>query len=495
MPLDPLEIIGGLAIGEGLGGAISDTVEPRLQDFKNSQWSAHQDVPLDAATAAEVAAEDVSTYPLMTTEASFTGYDSDRFANLYGVTLNAPGMGELLAMLRRSDEVSIDFAHGLRKARLESQWDDALRNLRDVRIPATDLAYMVVRDIVPDPFGFAGPSGPDDNTISDLPQLQIDTLAEAAKTGWDPLRFEALFGRSGLAPAPVTAANSFFRGIANYDQYLTMIKKGDLRPAYANVILNTARQILTAGEYAELQLRGFSTAQERRANTAKHGMSTADSDLLYDVLGRAPAIKQVYIGLARGGTYDGQPKTIPEPFLSAVQRANIRPEWYDIEYALRYSLPSAFVVRSLLKDGAIDATRGSTILQHEGWPPDLADLVANHYAASTTAAADPHVAKAATQLWTTTHASYKAEEIDDSVATAALTAAGVAPTAIPAVLTLWKEERALIRKQLSPTQIRKALNLGIVNPATGVVWTQADAEQAMLARGWDLADAQVFLQE
>ena len=487
MPLNPLEITGGLAIGEGLGGAIADTVEPRLQDFKNKQWSAHQDVPLDADTAAEVAAEDVSTYPLMETEASFTGYDVDRFKNLYGVTLNAPGMGELLAMLRRDSEVGIDFAHGLRKARLESQWDAALANLRDVRIPASDLAYMWVRDIVPDPFGYSGPSGPDDTSIHDIPQLNIDTLGEAAKTGWDALRFEAMAARSGLAPAPVTAANSYFRGLASWDQYLTMIKKGDLRPAYANVILNTSRQIPTAGEGVQYQLRGFTDRTGRLKLTQRHGMSDADSDVLYDIAGRAPSDRQVYIGLARGAKYPSTYADVPSPFREAIQRSDIRPEFADIVYQNRYSLPSAFVVRSLLKDGAIDETRGETILLHEGWPPDLAKLVATHYAAGGVATADPHVTKAENQLWTTTHKSYVGEMIDTPTATTALTAVGVATAAAPQVLALWNEERSLIRKQLTPSQVKKAHKDGL--------YTDQQALDALLARGYDQAEAQTLLAE
>ena len=108
---------------------------------------------------------------------------------------------------------------------------------------------------------------------------------------------------------------------------------------------------------------------------------------------------------------------------------------------------------------------------------------------------DPHVTKAQNQLWTTAHSSYKASEIDNPTATAAIEAAGVTAQSAPAVLALWAHERSLVRKQLSPTQVRKALNLGVVNPATGQPWTVADAHAALLARGYDDADATVFLQE
>src|SRR2546423_1276015 len=128
MPLDPIELVGGIAIGTGVGQAVGDVVTPKLQDFKNKQRAKYLAAPLSAATAAEVAAEEVDLYDTMKEQASFTGYDKDRFADLYRVTLTAPGVGTLLELLRRDDEVSINFEHGLRKAKLGNQWDKALNN-------------------------------------------------------------------------------------------------------------------------------------------------------------------------------------------------------------------------------------------------------------------------------------------------------------------------------------------------------------------------------
>jgi hypothetical protein len=176
-----------------------------------------------------------------------------------------------------------------------------------------------------------------------------------------------------------------------------------------------------------------------------------------------------------------------------LQRGNLRPEYYSLAYANRYSYPSAFVVRSLLTDGAITQAEGEQIFLDVGWRPDLAKKVAEHYAPVVATSADPHVTKAAGQLWTTTHSSYKAEEIDDATATAALGRVGVDAAAIPDVLSLWAEERSLIRKQLTPAQVRKALNEGVTNPATGLPWSLVDATQALLARGYDSNDAATFL--
>ena len=52
------------------------------------------------------------------------------------------------------------------------------------------------------------------------------------------------------------------------------------------------------------------------------------------------------------------------------------------------------------------------------------------------------------------------------------------------MLKLWDAERSLIRKQLTPAQIKKALSGGVVNPATGVAWTTEDAAAQLLDRGY-----------
>jgi hypothetical protein len=487
VPLDPIEIVGSLAIGEGLGGAIADTVEPRLQDFKNRQWAAHSDKPLDPAEAAEVAAENYASYDEMAAEALLTGYNAARFLHLYDVTVTAPGMGELLALLRRESEQPIDFAHGLRKAKLEPQWDAALRNLRDVRIPGPDLAYMVVRGVVPDGGTLPSSLPTRADRLQLPPQLAIDTIAEAGKTGWDAERFAGLVARSGLAMAPVMAAQALFRNILTQNDYELTIARGDLFPAYADPVLEVSRQIPTAGEAIQYQLRGFTDRAGRLALTDLHGMTSAHSDVLYDVAGRAPSARQVYLGLARGAKWPSSYADVPEPYRSAIERSDIRPEFADIVYHNRFGEPSAFVVRALLRDGAITADRGATILENSGIPPDLATLVANFYAAAGGTATDPYVTKAQNQLWTTTHRSYVGEMIDPAAATTALGAVGVPAGTAPAVLNLWNEERSLIRKQLTPAQVKKAYKDGL--------YTRQQAVDALLARGYDQADATTLLEE
>jgi hypothetical protein len=493
-----------LAIGIAVGSAAGAAFEPKLEIPKQSAWAANPARLPDVGLIAALVAGGKVSMADGRNMAARLGFDQGPFDSLTWLAqdrLNFPlmlRMWRLAAVNPSFDEAGLSklLDETLAHEQLDWNYQPYLRALKHAELPGIgDIAYGVVRGILPAPSWV--PVAPPTTTtnVKRFPMVDIDPVQLAAALGYDEEMLRLMVGRSGLSLAPGLAAQAFFRGIIADDDYHLAIAEGDLRTEWADTLRHASRQILTAGEYAELELRGYYDRATRLTHTRKHGMSDPDSDLLYDVQGRGMSLHAAFIADRRGGVFKGPTDQIPEWAMFQLQRGNLRPEVYNMEWAQRETLPSAFVIRSLLKDGAITPTEGETLLLHSGWPAGLANTVATHYAPSGAAASDPHQAKAETQLWTTTHRSYIAEEIDDATATTALSAAGVAAAAVPAILALWAQERSLIRKQLSPTQIRKALNLGVVNPATGVPWTIADAHAALLLRGYDDADATVFLQE
>jgi len=101
------------------------------------------------------------------------------------------------------------------------------------------------------------------------------------------------------------------------------------------------------------------------------------------VKGRPIPVHQITTGLARGGTYDGTAQTVPQPYLKSLQESDIRPEWYGLAYANRYSLPSAFVLKALATAGDLTQAQSETLLLQIGWPPDLALSVSTVWAKGT----------------------------------------------------------------------------------------------------------------
>lgn len=485
-----------LLAAAAIGAAASAALEPAFEVPRQDAWSNNRNRIFDAQVVARLVAQGGIDLGSGQEEAHREGFSDDKFDQLVYLAQTVPGVPEALTLWRRGLIGDDLFTHVIVKAGLDQRYAAPLQALKTAEIVGIgDLAYGVVRGILPAPSWVPVAPPTSGTSVPRFPQVPIDPVAEAAKLGFDEAQFQIMVGRSGLSLAPGLAATAFFRGLINAEDYLLAIAEGDLRTEWAQTLQDASRQVPTAGEFVEGWLRGWVTQKQAEDGAALHGMSPTHTDLLYKIKGRPVTFHEITTGLARGGVYPSTYDDIPEPYRKAIQEADIRPEWASIHHANRYLYPSAFVLRALAQAGDLgDQAAVEQILLEIGWKPSFATQVSTAWLGGT-GVADKHVAKAQTSLWTTTHRSYIAEEIDDATATAALQAAGVSAASIPAVLALWQEERSLIRKQLTPTQIRKAVSGAVINPATGVAWTHADALAALLARGYSQADAEVFLAE
>lgn len=491
----PLGSTPAIIVGVGVGAAVSAALDPAIELPRQSAWAANANKVLDAGLMARLVAQGGVTLPAGRAAALRDGFSADKFDHLVYLAQTVPGIGESISLWRRGLISDALFAHVLVKVGLDQRYAAAIVASKHAEVLGIgDLAYGVVRGIVPSPSWVPVPPPTSGGSVPRFPVVHIDPVAEAAKLGYDEAAFQIMVGRSGLSLAPGLAAQAYFRGLIERVDYDLAIAEGDLRSEWRDTLLNVSRQILTGEQAADLQLRGYLTADERRAHTDAHGMSHAESDLLYDLLGRSVNVHQVLIGERRGGVFNGASDQIPAAYLQSLQRGNLRPEYYNLAYAGRETYPSYFVTRALLQKGAITPARGRALFLGLGWPADVAEAAATTYGGASPTAADPHVAKAQTQLWNTLHSSYVADETDAPLAETTLGTLGVAAPAIPQVLALWDAERALIRKRLTPPQIKKAYIEAVPNPDTGQPWTLDDARAELLSLGYSLADATTFLE-
>ena len=461
------------AAGVAAGIAVASPLRPVVQAVENETWKLHPDKPVPAPLAAAIVAEDVAARPWGEDQAASTGFSGDAFDKMLGEALSAPGLDTLYGLWRRGLIGDADFTHGLRKAKLEGRWDGSLVGAKDVLLTPAELANARQQGFVTD----------------------TRQVSEAALQGITSERAEIQFELAGLPPGAETAQQYLNRGLIDDATFAEMIREGHTKTKYTDVLRRGARYVLSPINYVEGRLRGWLTDAEMYAGTALHGVTQADTDLLFKIHGRPISFHQTFIGTRRGGSLDGPITGIDPAFLASLRRSNIQPSFYNLAWAQRYVYPSAFVLRALTQAGDISEARAEEVLLFEGWEPGFAKQVAAAWAGGGGTTADSHVSKAQTHLWTTTHASYKAEEIDSATATATLGTLGVSAAAIPQVLALWDAERALIRAQLSPSQVKKAVAEGVTNPATGAPWTFQDGVNALLARGYNVADATVLLQE
>jgi hypothetical protein len=488
-----LSSIEGGAVGGATAIAVGAGLEPLIEPGKQEIWANNAFRVLEAGILARLVAQGLVEFDPAAAQAERSGYDANKFRGMVELEKAGPPVAEALTLRRRDRITAAQFEHALSKAQVEPQYWPALKELVDERLDPPVIALAIVRGIINDP-GFL-PVGPPttEGKVKAFPVSTVDALNEAASSGYNRERLFVETAIAGRPMSPESAASAVFRSIIEKVDYQRAIAEGDLRNEWAEAIFDTARQILTANNYAELQLRGFLTLDERRLQTDKHGMSHADSDLLYDLLGRSIPVHQITTGLARGGVFEAPSTGIPKSYLQSLQRGNLRPEYYDLAYANRYTMPSAFVIRALLTGGAITAAQGETLFLESGWKPSLAKQVAEFYGKPTTGGAGSYVTKADTQLWNTTHRTFVARESGVTQARANFAILGIARAEQDEIITRWQAERDLTRKQLTPAQIKKAYAKVVKNEATGQPWTLDDAISALVNQGYSVEGATQYL--
>jgi hypothetical protein len=484
---NPIGTATSMLIAVGVGGAVSVALEPDFVDIRQQSWRDNQNLVLDPGTLASLVAQGAIDLATGEDQATYSGISADRFDELVWLEQHVPGTAELMFLWRLGYLDEGEWRFGMTKHGVRQDFIDRLAKTRTVPLTAAEVAVAIHHHVIENQGQLPGLDLNTTGKVLRFPLVDIDAYASAEAYGYSHDQLDALTRTLGLPPGLDLVARAVFRGILDRGDFTLAALQSNRRTEWQEFEFEAYRQILTSHDYAELELRGFLTEDERHAATAKHGMSREDSDLLYSVLGRAPALSTIIKGLARGGTFNGPIDHIPEVGLSAMQRSNTRPEYYNIVWAARYSYPSPFVIRSLAEAGDLgDAKAVAKVLEEVGWNPELATSVAAKWVPDGTAA-DPHITKAKTQLWSTVHTAYVDSDADDVAATAALELVGVEAAAIPDVLALWQAERTIHRRTLSVPQLKKAV--------ADALKTAAQAHERLLELGYSTDDADVLLAE
>ena len=496
-PLGQLELGLQLLLSYALGTAAGPALSPLVQALANEAWSLHPDRPPDAFVLAQGVAQGQVDPKAAADWAAQSGFGGSQFNALVNIANVGPPLGLAYEAWRRGNLDDAQFQTALQRTGLEPQWFNALEALKTDRLDLGALATAVHRGIMADSGLLVTPVPGGAGNVPRIPVSPLDTIAEFAAHGIDPERARVLVSDTGLPLSLGEMLQLYNRGQVTATDVKVSIAESNVRNEYMDVALYLARHLLTPHEYAEAELRGV--IPDGSAGAALSGLSGADYKILFGLLGRPLAVHQVTTGLARGGNYNANAtdySAVPAgPYRNAIQRSNIRPEYAELAYANRYSYPSAFVLRSLAQAGDLGNTAAvSTVLEEIGWAPKFAAQVAAAWTGGATSTGDPHVAKAQTSLYTTAHRSYLNGLIDDPTATTAMEQAGVPAASAGAVLTIWKEEANLRRKQLTAAQIKKAYVEAVVNPATGAAWTHTDALNALVALGYTQDGATTYLE-
>lgn len=509
MAVSPIGIVGrffgrffgstiGEAAGYGIGGALREPIRPLLQELSNETWATATGAGVSRSPGAGVLAEGVAQGQVDLDKArEWAGWDgiaAEQFDALVDIANAGPALELAYSAWRRGELTDGQMRTAFKRAAIEDEWVDALMALKQEPLDPSIIANAVHRGIMRDASLIVREPPTTAGKVEQVPPSPLDPAEEAAWSGLTHERLRVEVGTAGLPPGLVQMLQLLNRGEVTEADVQRAVSQSNLRNEYMDVVLALRRQLLTVHEYEEAALRGIITRDEADAGAALHGMEKDDAQLLFEIMGRPLAVHQITTGLARGGQYGGTYADVPEPYRDAIRRSNIRPEYARLAYANRYTIPSYFILRAILQDGGMTEAQFADYGRQLGWPPDLADAAAQALGGGGGGGSDAHVSKAQTQLWNTTHASYKAGEIDDATVAATLPHAGVEAASIPAVLDTWRTERGLVRATLSAANIRTAYRKQDVNDTTGAAWTIEEAVAALVARGWSAADAHQYLE-
>lgn len=521
----------GIIVGVGVGAAASAAIEPLVEPARQQAWSDNPYRLLNPATLARLVAQGGIDLGTAQAEARRDGYGEDKVNALVYLEQTVPGFGELVRILRRDPTFAALFAHALAKQGLDSRYVAPVTDLANERLDPAVIANAIVRGLMAAPFDL--PKGPPTEVgkIPAFPMSDLDTAKEAAAGGLDKERLRILTGIDGRPMSPEGAAHAVYRGIIERVDYERAVAEGDVRTEWADAIFDATRAILTPHEYTEAQLRGWIKQPDAEAGAARSGMTADDYDLLVKLNGRPISFHQVFIGERRGGTYDGPTDALSPAFLKSLQESNLRPEWYNLAWAQRYSYPSAFVLRALTQSGDISQADAHQILLFTGWEPTLAEKVSKAWATGTGASVkqltkaellaeyeggyisdaeyttalealgysgdallaevelgDARRAKAfRDRIVKAIHDAYLIHEMDESEALVELGNANITADAANRLLELWAIERRVTVRTLTPAQIAKAYKGGRMD--------QGLALSRLESLGYSTADATELLSE
>jgi hypothetical protein len=479
--------------GGAVATAASDAIAPELEPLKQTAWRNAPHRVLDPSRAAEVYVKQIPTPVDLQDDAARSGTGSARFAAMIELAKKYPGASELLELWRRGIIKQDELTQALRRQGVPDEWIGHLSNLKDEVLDPSVVALGVVRSILPSEGLLAvdldtGPGKVPRYRVSD-----VSPTDEAARSGVEREHLRIMVGEIGLPMATDAAAQSYFRGLIERSDFNAAVAEGDTRPEWADAILEHARQIPSVADYVNAHIRGWITAAEMHDGAARHGMSKADVDLLYLRTGRPAAPGQMATAAARG--IDG-PEGRPmdrEQFLKGIAESDIRPEWGPMLWESRYLYPPLFQITRLVQAGAIDTPTAVDWATKDRYPPEVVSALEAFWNEGAGGGVDSHVGKAQTQLWGSAHRSYLAGESTKATARGILTQLGVSAADGTKVLQLWDSERSLIRKQLTPAQVKKAYKKAVTNEDTGQPWTRDDALAGLIERGYSHTDATTFL--
>lgn len=438
-----LSFLDKYVIGYALGTAAGPALSPFVQDLENTAWTLNPVRPPEAVLLAEGVAQGQVDPADAYKWAEETGFGRKQMDALVNIANVGPALGYAFEAWRRGFLTDTEFETALRRTGLEEQWYPALKRLKTRLVDLPNLAAGIQRGLIEAPFPLPYTPPGEGGRIPAFPTSSIDAAATTEGLGYT---LDELFLETALAgnpPGPEALYRAKFRGAINDVDVQRGLAEGRARQEWAPAYEADARSIPSPTNYVEALVRNWISRDEMQAGVERHGMTPDDAQLLFLIHGRPLTHNQVFIGLLRGGVYDGPTDMIEPAFLKSLQESDMRPEWYNLAWHARFHFPPFFQTINALNKGWIDAATATQWLLWQAYDPDAVQTIVANVTGSKTASPDTHVKSAQTTLITAIRKAYLGGALDDAAATAQLQQAGLSTSAITGILEHWRQTKTL----------------------------------------------------
>lgn len=366
--------------------------------------------------------------------------------------------------------------------------------------------------------------------------LTLDqAVGEAKKSGISPGDFGHMVDGSGNPISPGEAAEALRRGLIVEDDgdphgtsFATAIRQGDLQNKWAPIVKQLATSIPSAIDVIQGLVTGQLTEADARAKFAQVGGAPEWFDTMFHIAGSGPSGVELGVAANRGIIpWEG---TGPDStsFHQGFLESRERNKWEPVFRELAVYHPPPRTVTALVREGSLTDEQAIRLFKQAGLTEELAGVylasakhqkLAAHHALSLSLIEQLYVDKLVThkaaedmigalgydpgevafilsiadikrvqasinRSINTIHTQYINHKITRAVAAADLLAEGLASDGKDELLAIWDTERSAKVALLTPTQVRKALNMEIIDLPT--------ATARLVAWGYDPADIAIF---
>lgn len=273
---------------------------PFVQQIQNDVWTAHPDRPIsppDVATAvvrgigySDTSGETVPDWAYE--EAAKSGYGTDAFNTMVGVTGMAPALQLLFEMVRRGiiEEGTLDaggttLTSGIQQSDVKDEWIETVSKLRYVQPSPIDMVRAAVQDQWDD--------APDGYDFARQKEWAITLgLEPAAYLGDNPDWFNVLLNSAGRPPGPEEMGVAANRGIIPWQgrgvsatTFEQAISESDIKNKWTPILQQLAVHWPAAGDVRTLLMHG--------------GIDVAQATAYWQALGTPTELLDAYLYISQ----------------------------------------------------------------------------------------------------------------------------------------------------------------------------------------------------